>query len=73
MTSCVKRKVDGQKLVLKQTQCENVRAGNDALREAKVLQVKASCLLTPCNTQVVRESRPQPSSHHHLLRGDEPC
>jgi hypothetical protein len=42
VTICVKRKVDNAKLVLKQTQCENVKAGNDALREAKMLQVTGS-------------------------------
>mmetsp|Transcript_63471 Transcript_63471/g.156253 ORF Transcript_63471/g.156253 Transcript_63471/m.156253 type:complete len:366 (+) Transcript_63471:130-1227(+) len=38
ITICVRRKTDNAKFVLKQTQCENVRAGNDALREAKMLQ-----------------------------------
>jgi len=35
------------RLVVKQTQCENVRTGNDALREAKTLQVCADCVLLP--------------------------
>jgi len=34
-----KKKSTSQRLVVKQTQCENVRTGNDALREAKTLQV----------------------------------
>eukprot|EP00960_Hanusia_phi_P065440 766094-Hanusia_phi.AAC.1 len=32
------RKSTGEKVVLKQTQCSNVRVGNDALNEAKTLQ-----------------------------------
>ena len=34
-----KKKSTNARLVVKQTQCENVRTGNDALREAKTLQV----------------------------------
>ncbi len=37
-TSCVKKKSNGLKFVLKQTQCESVRIGNVALQEAKTLQ-----------------------------------
>ena len=42
--ACVqaKKKSTSSRLVVKQTQCENVRTGNDALREAKTLQVRAS-------------------------------
>ncbi|KAJ1469338.1 kinase-like domain-containing protein [Baffinella frigidus] len=37
-TSCVRRKSDNLKMVLKETECDSVRAGNDALKEAKTLQ-----------------------------------
>lgn len=37
-THVAKKKSTGQRIVIKQTQCENVRTGNDALREAKTLQ-----------------------------------
>ena len=38
-THVAKKRSTGSRLVVKQTQCENVRTGNDALREAKTLQV----------------------------------
>lgn len=49
-----KKKSTNARLVVKQTQCENVRTGNDALREAKTLQVLNSARVlmivsSPCD------------------------